>query len=123
MDPFHYLHLQGAGVDIRGSQIAVFSRYDLKQKTSTLFIVNFMDGRWSKPAGEPKRRIKEAFDWSNSNKEQDEYAPHAILLSSALRWWINALTSVHEQLLACVCCNLVKANQALSKFLGKNSAR
>lgn len=102
MDPFHYLHLQDAGVDIRGSQIAVFFRLCQDRRSSTLIAVNFMDGRWNKPAVEPKRRIKETLELSRCRKAQDDFFPHIVFFSSVLRWWINALTSVHEQLLACV---------------------
>lgn len=102
MDPFHYLHLHGVGIDVRGSQIAVFFRCSLEKRSSSLIVINFMDGRWSKPAREPQRRIKETLEASKAGNEQDEYAPHVVLISSALRWWINALTSVHEQLVICV---------------------
>ena len=64
--------------------------------------VNFMDGRWSKPVEEPKRRIKESLQSPQLRTEEDHFFPHAIYISSVLRWWMNALTSVHDQLIAYV---------------------
>lgn len=102
MDPFHYLHLPDAGVDVRGSPIAMFFRFSLVRGTSTILTINFMDGRWSKPATESKRRMKEILDATSAGRESDIYAPLFVQISSVLKWWNNTLTSVHEQLVTCV---------------------
>lgn len=104
MNPFHYLlHLSDIGIDIRGSRIAVFSKYSLDRKSTVTIAVNFMDGRWSRAALEPKKRIKEAWDFKG---EQDipngPFDVHCVYFTSALRWWTNALNSVNEQLMAYV---------------------
>lgn len=99
MNPFHYLHLEDTGVDIRGSRIAIFFRYCKTRKCSKLVAVNFMDGRWSKPVEEPKMRIMESLQFPQLLTEDDHFFPHVIYASSVLRWWINALTSVHDQLI------------------------
>lgn len=101
MNPFHYLlHLSDIEIDIRGSQIAVFSRYSADGKSMITVAVSFMDGRWSRAALEPKKRIKEAWDISTGSDTQNRpFDVHCIYFTSALRWWTNALDSVNEQLM------------------------
>lgn len=99
MNPFHYLHLEDTAVDIRGSRIAIFFRYCKTRKYSKLVAVNFMDGRWSRPVEEPKMRIKESLESPQLLTEDDHFFPHVIYVSSVLRWWINSLTGVHDQLI------------------------
>lgn len=106
MNPFYYLHLADVELDIRGSQIAIFCRYDSEGEIITAVVLNFMDGRWSKSVLEPKRRIKEGWEmWSCDSKERVEKNPfyvHLVYFTSALRWWTNALGSVNDQLIAYV---------------------
>ncbi|KAH7403042.1 hypothetical protein BKA64DRAFT_641065 [Cadophora sp. MPI-SDFR-AT-0126] len=102
MNPFHYLlHLSDVGIDIRGSRIALFSRYNATGKTMVTLAVSFMDGRWSKTALEPKTRIKELWDRSEDPERlNDPFQIHYIYFTSALRWWTNTLDGINEQLMA-----------------------
>lgn len=107
MNPLNYLHLTQAGVDIRGSQIAIYSRIDPKTNTSSTIIFNFQDGRWSKVIEEPILRVKEALAQGRQKESlTDPLFVHAIFLSSALRWWNNALNSFNDQLIAYVTTSL-----------------
>ena len=101
MDPFHYLHLPNAGLDIRGSHIANFCRYDSEGHTMIAVSINFMDGRWSRSVLEPKKRIREGWNMQDKLKMgKDPFYYHLIYFSSALRWWTNALSSINDQLIA-----------------------
>lgn len=103
MDPFHYLHLPDEEVDLRGSTIAVFSRHNLDTGTTAAFVVNYMDGRWSRAAEEPQRRIKESLEhYSGSHEVKPACFVHLIYLTSVTRWWTNSLSSVNQQLIAYV---------------------
>jgi hypothetical protein len=103
MNPLNYLHLAQPGVDIRGSQIAIYSRIDPKTNTSSTIIFNFQDGRWSKVIEEPILRVKETLAQDRQKElPTDPLSVHAIFLSSALRWWNNALNSFNDQLIAYV---------------------
>lgn len=104
MNPFHYLlHLSDIGIDIRGSRIAIFSRYDSVGKTMITTAISFMDGRWSKTALEPKTRIKECWERSKElDTPKDPFQVHCVFFTSALRWWTNTLDGVNEQLMAYV---------------------
>jgi hypothetical protein len=103
MNPLHYIHLPDAEVDIRGSQIAILSRYSTDGKSTTTLVFNFMDGRWSKSVEEPKRRLLEMFlHASKLDLDEDPFHIHAIYYTSTLRWWMNALSSINEQLIAYV---------------------
>ncbi|EXJ80934.1 hypothetical protein A1O3_07222 [Capronia epimyces CBS 606.96] len=108
MDPLHFLHLQDVGVDIRSSHIAILSRHYLEEGGQMTLVFNFMDGRWSHAADEPRKRLHEIHEWStrgdgdldpNSVKHHPLNA-HFIYFTSAMRWWTNALSSVNEQLIA-----------------------
>ena len=103
MNPFHYLHLPDQKVDIRGSQIALSFRYTDTDRTTRLLAVNFIDGRWPKTVQEPEKRIKEILnDKENGHTSADPFFIHLVYLTSAMRWWMNALNSIHEQLIAYV---------------------
>ena len=103
MNPFHYLHLPDQKVDIRGSQIALSFRYTDGDRTTRLLAVNFIDGRWPKTVQEPENRIKEILnDSGNGHTSADPFFIHLVYLTSAMRWWMNALNSIHEQLIAYV---------------------
>jgi hypothetical protein len=101
MNPFHYLlHLSDVGIDIRGSRIAIYSRFNFDGKSTVTIAISFMDGRWSRAALEPKKRINEA--WNVKGRLATPQTPfdiHCIYFSSALRWWTNALDSVNNQLM------------------------
>lgn len=59
MNPFHYLHLAELGMDIRGSQIALYARYNTELKSSFVLAVSLLDGRWQKAVEQPQSRIEE----------------------------------------------------------------
>ena len=100
MNPFHYLHLQDHGADIRGSQIALYFRYTGKFKATAMVAVNFMDGRWPKTVQEPELRIKGILDNpDHASIATDPFFIHLVYLTSVIRWWTNALKSFHEQLI------------------------
>jgi hypothetical protein len=101
MDPFHYIHLSDARVDIRGSHIAMFLRYDKEQRSTMAIILNLLDGRWSKIAEEPVIRIKEVIKSRKDAKVKDEPPfVHLVYLSSIVRWWNNVLSFFNHQLIA-----------------------
>lgn len=103
MNPLHYIHLPDAEVDIRGSQIAILSRYSADGKSTITLTFNFIDGRWRKSVEEPKRRLLEMSSHSSKlDLDEDPFHIHAIYFTSTLRWWMNALSSVNEQLIAYV---------------------
>lgn len=104
MDPFHYLHLPNEAVDIRGSQIAVYCKTDTSTMKTTLLCISFQDGRWSRSVEEPQRRIREVLqDFEHMNCAEDPFFIHLVFLTSALRWWNNALQSFNNQLIVHVC--------------------
>ena len=103
MNPFHYLHLPNQKVDIRGSQIALSFGYTNSDRATTMLAVNFIDGRWPKIVQEPEKRIKEILgDNEHGHTGADPFFIHLVYLSSIMRWWTNALNSIHEQLIAYV---------------------
>ncbi len=103
MNPFHYLHLPDQKVDIRGSQIALSFRYTDGDRATNMLAVNFIDGRWPKIVQEPEKRIKEILsDNGQSHNRADPFFIHLVYLTSIMRWWTNALNSIHQQLIAYV---------------------
>ena len=108
MNPLNYLHLSQPEVDIRGSQIAIYYRFDRKRMSSTTVVLNFQDGRWSKVIQEPINRINESFrNRSQSGVCNDPLFVHIIYMTSALRWWNNALNSFNDQLIDYVSTSLM----------------
>lgn len=103
MDPHHYLHLPDAKVDIRGSQIAVLSKFVIDGQKSSALVFNFMDGRWSRSVEEPQHRLQESSEHaSRLHLADDPFFIHSIYYSSSLRWWMNVLSSINDQLIAYV---------------------
>lgn len=104
MDPFNYLHLENDKLDIRGSQIGVLFQYDSLKLAATTMSVSFQDGRWSRVVEEPRRRTRETLEYFGiAECEKDPFFVHLVYLTSALRWWRNALDSFNNQLIAHVC--------------------
>ena len=104
MNPFNYLHLPDAEVDIRGSCIAVSFSLDMEFSSFTTIAFNMMHGGWPKVVEEPQKRIAETIqNWLGSAQCLNSGCfVHFIYLTSAARWWTNALHSVNEQLIAYV---------------------
>ena len=103
MNPLNYLHLAQPAVDVRGSQIAIYFTFDPDTKTSSAVVLNFQDGRWSKVVEEPILRVRESLEQGNRNGcGQDPFIIQAVLLTSALRWWSNVLSSFNDQLISYV---------------------
>ena len=103
MNPFHCLHLPNQKVDIRGSQIALSFRYADTHRATAMLAVNFIDGRWPKVVQEPEKGIKEILsDDTQGHTGADPFSIHVVYLTSIMRWWTNALNSIHEQLIAYV---------------------
>lgn len=102
MNPFNYLHLPDSEVNVRGSCIAVISNLDINTSSFTYIVFNMMHGGWSKVVQEPQTRIAEAIQHSSGSSTQLGAGcfVHLIYLTSAARWWTNALHSVNEQLIA-----------------------
>ena len=79
-----------------------------------MIAVNFIDGRWPKTVQEPETRIKEVLgDSANINLQKNPFFIQLVYLTSVVRWWTNALSSVHEQLIAYVCDGLHMAFEVL----------
>lgn len=103
MNPLNYLHLAHPAVDVRGSQIAIYFTFEPKFRTSSTVVVNFQDDRWSKVVEEPILRVREGLGQENRNDYgQDPFAIQSVLLTSALRWWSNVLSSFNDQLISYV---------------------
>ena len=103
MNPFHYLHLPDQKVDIRGSQIALNFGCTNHGQVTSMLAVNFIDGRWPKIVQEPEKRIKEVLqDDLLGNVTTDPFFIQHVYFTSIMRWWANALNSIHEQLVAYV---------------------
>jgi hypothetical protein len=101
MDPFNYLHLESEKLDIRGSQIAVLFHYDCTKRAGTTVSIRLQDGRWSRVVEEPQTRISEMLDQVGVTEcEADPFFVHVIFITSALKWWRNALDSFNNQLIA-----------------------
>ncbi|KAF4471171.1 hypothetical protein FALBO_1914 [Fusarium albosuccineum] len=101
MNPFHKLHLPDVQLDIHRSCVGIFSRVDPVSKRFTFFAIDFMHGRWPRVALEPKERILEVLRRQATSETAfgREFHVHLVYLSSATRWWTNALNSVNEQLI------------------------
>lgn len=103
MNPLHYLHLPNQQVDIRGSQIALSFKYADGDRSTAMLAVSFIDGRWPKIVQEPEKYIKEILtNDAHGHTGADPFFIHLVYLTSIMRWWINALNSIHEQLIAYV---------------------
>ena len=101
MDPFNYLHLDNENLDIRGSQIAVLFQYDGVKRAATTVSISLQDGRWSRVVEEPQNRISELLEKVGlAECEADPFFVHVVFVTSALRWWRNALDSFNNQLIA-----------------------
>ncbi|VUC25168.1 unnamed protein product [Clonostachys rosea] len=105
MNPFHKLHLPNARRNIFRSCVGIFTRVDPTHKKVTVATFDFMHGRWSKVAQEPKTRIAEVVKHQKSTDESSTRHcngafVHLVYISSAVRWWTNSLNSVNEQLIA-----------------------
>ena len=104
MNPLNYLHLAKPGVDIRGSQVAMYFLFNAESNVSSTLIFNFQDGRWRRVVEGPIVRIKEAL--AEAQKDgcgRDPFFIQAVFLTSALGWWNNALNSFNDQLIDYVC--------------------
>lgn len=120
MNPVHSLRLPEAKMDIRRSHVGVFSRYDAALRRTTFVAVDFMHGRWPKVATEAQSRIAELMSHraqmhhhhqnyrgggvATMTTDHDDgvgygHAPHLVYLTSAARWWTNALNGINEQLI------------------------
>jgi hypothetical protein len=103
LDPFHYLHLPDAQVDIRGSRIGIHIRHNAKEASTTAILVNFMDGRWSKLVEEPCNRVKDTIRRAKAASTiPGPITSHLVLLTCVSRWYTNSLTSTNKQLVAYV---------------------
>jgi hypothetical protein len=100
MNPFHRLHLPAVKLSILRSCVAVFSRVQPGARKVTFMAVDFMHGRWPSVALEPQQRIDEVMQRAGGSLDGDGHFAHFVYLSSAVRWWTNALNSVNEQLIA-----------------------
>lgn len=103
LNPFHYLHLEHPAVDIRGSQIAIYARFNPSKKSSHVLAISLLDGRWKKIVEQPQSRIHESLGTADERSRdvmENPFFVFVIYLTTALEWWINALHSFDEQLIA-----------------------
>lgn len=100
LNPFHHLHLEDAAVDIRGSKIALYARFNPKKKSNYILAISLLDGRWKKIVEQPQSRVHESLRIADEEILQNPFFVFVIYLTTALQWWINALHSFHEQLIA-----------------------
>jgi len=80
------------------------SSFNISTSSFTYVVFNMMHGGWPKVVQEPQTRIAEAIQHSSSPSTRLGAGcfVHLIYLTSAARWWTNALHSVNEQLIAYV---------------------
>jgi hypothetical protein len=131
MDPFNYLHLENEKLDIRGSQIGILFKYNFATCSTTTVSMSLQDGRWSRVVKEPQRRIEETIErLGYAECEEDPFFVHVVVMTSALRWWRNALDSFNNQLIAHVSTNqcfgpyiCVPWQQILTELKGKTITR
>lgn len=105
MNPLNYLHLANTKpeVDIRGSQIGIYFRFDQEKLRGLTLVINFQDGRWRRVVEEPIMRVKETLeDAGRGDSGKDPFYLQTVFLTSILRWWSNALNSFNDQLIAYV---------------------
>ncbi|OCK94767.1 uncharacterized protein K441DRAFT_659662 [Cenococcum geophilum 1.58] len=122
MNPLNYLHLSKHEVDVRGSQIAIYFRYNRDTDKSSTIVFNFQDGRWKRVVEEPILRIKETLEGDCRDcSARDPFYTQAVFLTSVLRWWNNALNSFNDQLIAYEETLLVKRQQEIESFSQLNS--
>ena len=111
MDPFNYIHLADARVDVRGSHIGLFVRHDANTRAVTVICFNFLDGRWPELVDEPLNRIREDIlrrgveaagetGDANANENVEPSFIYHIFLSSIIRWWNIVLQGINQQLIA-----------------------
>jgi len=101
MNPQYYLHLPEQKLDIRGSQIAVYFQYNRRSHSSSIVVLNFLDGRWPKLVEEPRRRVEECLSRAKSIRTSDDpFFVHVIYLTNVVQWWLNVLSSFKDQLIA-----------------------
>ncbi|KAH7305322.1 hypothetical protein B0I35DRAFT_484072 [Stachybotrys elegans] len=99
MDPFHYIHLSGMEVDVRGSHIGLFTSHDNSSGATSLVVINLLDNRLHRLIEEPLKRVRSAIVRRSDSKEpMNPWFAHLIFLSSALRWWNNVLFCFNQQL-------------------------
>lgn len=124
MNPLNYLHLPRSEVDIRGSQIAMYFLFNPDDKVCSTIVFNFQDGRWSRVVEEPILRVKEALQESCKNGSgRDPFYVQAVFLTSALRWWNNALNSFNDQLIAYVNAQEPRVQLKLRACTGRKASR
>lgn len=102
MDPFNKIHLPDIDIDVHRSCIGVFCRTEPRSGRAIHVAVDFMHGgRGPKVALEPKERIEAVLrQKSSANKTLGLGSfTHLVYLSSAARWWTNALHSINKQLI------------------------
>lgn len=87
-------------MDIRGSQIALYARFSPEKKSGYILAISFLDGRWKKIVEHLQSRIHESLRIADREVLQNPFFVFVIYLTTALEWWINALHSFHEQLIA-----------------------
>lgn len=87
-------------MDIRGSQIALYARFNPEKKSSFILAISLLDGRWKKIVEQPQSRINESLRIADREIVQNPFFVFVIYITTALEWWINALHSFHEQLIA-----------------------
>jgi hypothetical protein len=102
MNPFHKLHLPAVRLNILRSCVGIFSRVDPKARKVTFIAFDFMHGHWPNVALEPQQRIDEVMQQREDthNGYGHSYFIDLVYLSSAARWWTNALNSINEQLIS-----------------------
>lgn len=105
MNPFHLLHMKGNGrsnrdmIDIRGFDIAVFFRADLRTKKTTVVSVNFFS-RGSNPVETVIRRILHSLDaGGTAMMERNPFWVHSMYISLILQWWKTALVIFKDELI------------------------
>ncbi|KIX09412.1 uncharacterized protein Z518_00492 [Rhinocladiella mackenziei CBS 650.93] len=121
MNPLNYLHLSQPKpkVDIRGSKVAIYFHFDPDTGRSTSLVFNFQDGRWRKIVEEPIHRMKEVLTGCNKPEMgRDPIYIQSVVLTSAIRWWNNALNSFNDQLIGYeeILINQDLSSEELSQF-------
>ena len=100
MNPCQYLHLPGCGMDIRPSKIVMYFHHNTVNHSTSVICMDFQDGRWHEVATEPSTRARESLEIArDSGRAEHPLFMHSIILTSAIRWWQNALECFNDQLI------------------------
>jgi hypothetical protein len=114
MNAFNHLHLGESKVDLRRFEIAVFFRYDISSKQTTVVCVN-TDSRTEEPSKVLHTRVINALeDGGTEMIDRNPLWVNLVYVGQVVRWWQTTLEYFSDELIRHV---YQSRNQNLSKIL------